>query len=133
MVRFRRTAAAPRIFDGRHRPRRGDLCVAAIQGIPDSDLDRRHRTRGFRGDRGGARVVGFDAVFASSIEDSQIRFGADALVAKLRGFDRDYLRALASGGRAGKIVFGETESRGQSISRRPDRDWRSEVAPICAR
>ena len=65
---------------------------------------------------GGARVVGFDAVFASSIEDSQIRFGADALGAKLRGFDRDYLRALASGGRAGKIVLGETESRGQSIS-----------------
>jgi adenylate cyclase len=64
----------------------------------------------------GARVVGFDVVFASSIEDSQIRFGDDTLGVKLRGFDRDYLRALASGGRTGKIVLGETESGGQSIS-----------------
>jgi adenylate cyclase len=64
---------------------------------------------------GGARVVGFDAVFASSLEESQIRFGDDALGAKLRGFDRDFLRALASGARAGKIVLGETESHGQSI------------------
>src|SRR5271168_2479718 len=65
---------------------------------------------------GGARVVGFDVVFASSIEESQIRFSDDTLGAKLRGFDRDYLRALASGGRAGKIVLGETESGSQSIS-----------------
>jgi len=64
---------------------------------------------------GGARVVGFDVVFASSLEDSQIRFGDDTLGAKLHGFDRNYLRALASGGRAGKIVLGETESGGQSI------------------
>jgi adenylate cyclase len=64
----------------------------------------------------GARVVGFDVVFASSIEDSQIRFGDDTLGVKLRGFDRDYLRALASGGRTGKIVLGETESGGHSIS-----------------
>jgi class 3 adenylate cyclase len=63
----------------------------------------------------GARVVGFDVVFASSIEESQIQFGDDTLGAKLRGFDRDYLRALASGGRAGKIVLGETESGSQSI------------------
>jgi class 3 adenylate cyclase/CHASE2 domain-containing sensor protein len=64
---------------------------------------------------GGARVVGFDVVFSSSLEDSQIRFGDDTLGTKLHGFDRDYLRALASGGRAGKIVLGETESGGQSI------------------
>ena len=64
---------------------------------------------------GGARVVGFDVVFASSIEDSQIRFGDDTVGDKLRGFDRDYLRALAGGGRAGKIVIGETESRNESI------------------
>ena len=64
---------------------------------------------------GGARVVGFDVVFASSLEELQIRFGDGALGAKLRGFDRDYLRALASGGRAGKIVLGETDGRGQSI------------------
>jgi adenylate cyclase len=64
---------------------------------------------------GGARVVGFDVVFASSLEESQIRFGDDTLGAKLRGFDRDYLRALALSARAGKIVLGETESGGQSI------------------
>ncbi|MFZ0600873.1 MAG: CHASE2 domain-containing protein, partial [Roseiarcus sp.] len=64
---------------------------------------------------GGARVVGFDVVFASSIEDSQIRFGGDTVGDKLRGFDRDYLRALAGGGRAGKIVLGETENRNESI------------------
>jgi adenylate cyclase len=64
----------------------------------------------------GARVVGFDVVFASSIEESQIRFGDETLGATLRGFDRDYLRALATGGRAGKIVLGETQSGGQSIS-----------------
>jgi class 3 adenylate cyclase/CHASE2 domain-containing sensor protein len=68
---------------------------------------------------GGARVVGFDVVFASSLEESQIRFGDDTLGAKLRGFDRDYLRALASGGRAGKIVLGETVSGGQSIQPTP--------------
>jgi adenylate cyclase len=64
---------------------------------------------------GGARVVGFDVVFASSIEDSQIRFGDGTVGDKLRGFDRDYLRALAGGGRAGKIVIGETETRDESI------------------
>ena len=64
---------------------------------------------------GGARVVGFDVVFASSIENSQIRFGDDTVGDKLRGFDRDYLRALAGGGRAGKIVLGETENRNESI------------------
>ncbi len=64
---------------------------------------------------GGARVVGFDVVFASSIEDSQIRFGDDTVGDRLRGFDRDYLRALAAGGRAGKIVLGETDGLGEPI------------------
>src|SRR5271169_4691077 len=34
----------------------------------------------------GARVVGFDVVFASSIEEAQIQCGDDTLGAKLRGF-----------------------------------------------
>jgi class 3 adenylate cyclase/CHASE2 domain-containing sensor protein len=55
----------------------------------------------------GAKVVGFDIVFASSIEDSAIRFREGELGASLRGFDRDYLRTLAGGARAGKIVLGE--------------------------
>ena len=49
------------------------------------------------------------------LKTSQIRFGDDTLGAKLRGFDREYLRALASGGRGGKIVLGATESGSQSI------------------
>ena len=65
--------------------------------------------------REAPEFVGFDVVFASSIEDSQIRFGDGTVGDKLRGFDRDYLRALAGGGRAGKIVLGETESRTESI------------------
>src|SRR5580658_7926113 len=72
----------------------------------------------------GARVVGFDVVFASSIEESQIRFGDDTVGAKLRGFDRDYLRALASGGRAGKIVWARPKAGANRYLRQPDRGWR---------
>src|SRR6201997_3364643 len=56
---------------------------------------------------GGARVAGFDIVFANSIEQSEIPFGDDILGAKLRGFDRPFLRALAAGAAAGKVVLGE--------------------------
>jgi adenylate cyclase len=56
---------------------------------------------------GGAKVAGFDVVFATSIEQSEIPFGDDILGAKLRGFDRPFLRSLASGASAGKVVLGE--------------------------
>ena len=56
---------------------------------------------------GGARVAGFDIVFANSIEQSELPFGDDAVGAKLRGFDRPFLRALAAGAAAGKVVLGE--------------------------
>jgi len=56
---------------------------------------------------GGAKVAGFDVVFATSIEQSEIPFGDDILGAKLRGFDRPFLRALAAGAAAGKVVLGE--------------------------
>jgi class 3 adenylate cyclase len=73
---------------------------------------------------GGARVVGFDVVFASSIEESEIPFGEETLGAKARGFDRDFLRALAISARDGKIVLGEAQfgeeqilpTRGQRIA-----------------
>ncbi len=58
---------------------------------------------------GGAKVVGFDVVFSTSIEQSEIPFGDETLGARLRGFDRDYLRALALGARAGKVVLGEVQ------------------------
>src|SRR5580693_3366851 len=50
---------------------------------------------------GGAKVVGFDIVFPTSIEQSEIPFGDETLGAKVRGFDGDFLRALALGARAG--------------------------------
>lgn len=56
---------------------------------------------------GGAKVVGFDVVIPTSIEQSQLPFGDSALGDKVRGFDRDYLRALAAASAAGKVVLGE--------------------------
>ncbi len=60
---------------------------------------------------GGAKVAGFDIVFPTSIEQSEIRFGDGTLGARLRGFDRDFLRALALGARDGKVVLGEAQHR----------------------
>ena len=56
---------------------------------------------------GGAKVAGFDIVFSTSIEQSEIPFGDDLLGARLRGFDRSFLRSLARGSSAGKVVLGE--------------------------
>src|SRR5262249_1611541 len=60
---------------------------------------------------GGAKVVGFDIVFPTSIEQSEIPFGDGTLGGRLRGFDRDFLRALALGARDGKVVLGDTQHR----------------------
>src|SRR5262249_53535974 len=61
---------------------------------------------------GGAKVVGFDIVFPTSIEQSEIAFDDGKLGARLRGFDRDFLRALALGAHEGKVVLGEAQHRG---------------------
>lgn len=74
---------------------------------------------------GGAKVIGFDIVFPSSIEQSQIPFGEEILGARLRGFDRDFLRALATISAAGKLVLGEVQSRDQPI--RPSSGQRAAV------
>src|SRR4029077_9418857 len=58
---------------------------------------------------GGAKVVGFDIVYPISIEQSRIPFGDDTLGAKVRGFDRDFLRALALAAHDGKIVLGQVQ------------------------
>jgi adenylate cyclase len=60
---------------------------------------------------GGAKVVGFDVVFATSIEQSAIPIGdtPDTLGARLRGFDRDFLRALQLAARDHKVVLGEVQ------------------------
>jgi adenylate cyclase len=46
-------------------------------------------------------------VLANSIEQSELPFGDDAVGAKLRGFDRPFLRSLAAAAAAGKVVLGE--------------------------
>ena len=56
---------------------------------------------------GGARVVGFDMVFQTSIEQSDIPFGEGRFGDKVRGFDRDFLRALRRCSGDGKVVLGE--------------------------
>ena len=56
---------------------------------------------------GGAKVAGFDIVFANSIEQSELPFGDDILGAKLRGFDRPFLLSLRAGAASGKLVLGE--------------------------
>lgn len=56
---------------------------------------------------GGAKVVGFDMVIPTSIEQSEIPFGDGMLGERVRGFDRDFLRALAGAAAPGKIVLGE--------------------------
>src|SRR5579871_6906290 len=56
---------------------------------------------------GGAKVVGFDVVFSNSIEQSELPFGNESVGAKMRGFDRPFLRALAAGASSGKVVLGE--------------------------
>jgi adenylate cyclase len=58
---------------------------------------------------GGAKVVGFDIVLPTSIEQSGIPFGEETLGARVRGFDRDFLRALATGARANKVVLGQVQ------------------------
>lgn len=70
---------------------------------------------------GGAKVVGFDIVFPASIEQSEIPLGDSTLGDKVRGVDRDFLRALASGAATGKVVLGEVAgghmpARGQQIA-----------------
>jgi adenylate cyclase len=56
---------------------------------------------------GGAKVAGFDIVFANSIEQSELPFGDASLGARMRGFDRPFLLSLRAGASAGKVVLGE--------------------------
>jgi adenylate cyclase len=64
---------------------------------------------------GGAKVVGFDMVFPTSIEQSEIPFGTETLGGRVRGFDREYLRAIAVAARSGKLVLGEAQHGTQPI------------------
>ena len=64
---------------------------------------------------GGAKVVGFDIIFPTSIEQSAVPFAGETLGARVRGFDRDYLRALALGARAGKVVLGQVQHQDRPV------------------
>jgi adenylate cyclase len=64
---------------------------------------------------GGAKVVGFDIVLPTSIEQSTVPFGDTTLGERVRGFDRDYLRALALGARAGKVVLGQVQHQDRPL------------------
>src|SRR3954470_17788587 len=70
-------------------------------------------------DDGGAKVIGFDVIFPSSIEQSEIPFGDASLGSRMRGFDRDYLIALRQLSDSGKLVLGEILSNDHQ--ERPDR------------
>ena len=74
---------------------------------------------------GGAKAVGFDIVMPTSIEQSEIPFGDALLGDKVRGFDRDFLRALASAAKDRKVVLGEILRGEQSI--RPSQGQRIAV------
>ena len=111
------TALRWRVFGNRYEPSSSPTVVIGLD-------EESYRTPPFKGSptviwtreigrvltavvEGGARVIGVDVVFPTSIEQSEIPFGEDTLGARLRGFDRDFLRALNAAGRAHKLVLGE--------------------------
>jgi adenylate cyclase len=115
------TALRWRVFGNMHEPQASPAVVVALD-------EETYRTQPFAGTpaitwtpeiaqvlsaiiAGGAKVVGFDIVFPTSIEQSEIPFGNGTLGGRLRGFDRDFLRALALGAHAGKVVLGEAQHR----------------------
>ncbi|MCK1396199.1 adenylate/guanylate cyclase domain-containing protein [Bradyrhizobium sp. 1] len=68
---------------------------------------------------GGAKVIGFDVIFKSLIEQSEIPFGDTSFGSRIKGFDRDYLIALRQLSDNGKLVLGEVLSNDHPDS--PDR------------
>ena len=68
---------------------------------------------------GGAKVAGLDIVIPASIEQSEIPFGEAMLGDKVRGFDRDFLRALAGAAANGKVVLGEILGGNQPVKPSP--------------
>src|SRR5262249_23036729 len=111
------TALRFETFGNRHNPAASPTVVVAID-------EESHSAAPFKGTptmtwtgeigrvlnaivEGGAKVVGFDIVIPNSLEQSEIAFGEGMLGERVRGFDRDFLRALAGAAAPGKIVLGE--------------------------
>ncbi|TWI01984.1 adenylate/guanylate cyclase domain-containing protein [Bradyrhizobium daqingense] len=74
---------------------------------------------------GGAKVIGYDVIFPSSIEQSEIPFGEAPLGARMKGFDRDYLIALRQLSDNGKLVLGEILSHDH-----PERPYRAQQLAV---
>ncbi|MBR0777362.1 adenylate/guanylate cyclase domain-containing protein [Bradyrhizobium diazoefficiens] len=123
------TALRGKLVDERRDPAASPVVVVAIDGET-------YDTPPFRGSPtqtwtreigrvltgiadGGAKVIGFDVIFPSSIERSEIPFGDTSFGSRLRGFDRDYLVALRQLSDNGKLVLGERLSNDHP--ERPDR------------
>lgn len=64
---------------------------------------------------GGARVVSLDVIFPTSLEQSTIPLDDTTLGARVRGLDREFLRALARAGRDGRLVLGEVQHQDRLI------------------
>jgi class 3 adenylate cyclase/CHASE2 domain-containing sensor protein len=123
------TALRWQAFGARHDPAQSPVVVVAID-------EETHATAPFKGSPtvtwtreigrvvtalvdGGAAVVGFDIVFPSSIEQSELPFGDEPVGVRLRGFDRDFLRALHAAAGTGQLVLGEVQHRDQPIRPAP--------------
>lgn len=123
------TALRWQMFGRRHDPVASPAVVVAID-------EESHQTPPFDGSptltwtgeigrvlgavlEGGAKAVGFDIVLPTSIEQSEIPFGEGVLGDKLRGFDRDFLRALSAGSSNGRVVLGEILRGDQPIRPSP--------------
>ncbi|MGY8679105.1 adenylate/guanylate cyclase domain-containing protein [Bradyrhizobium sp. UFLA05-153] len=74
---------------------------------------------------GGAKVIGFDVIFHSSIEQSEIPFGDAPLGDRMKGFDRDFLISLRKASDAGKLVLGAVVS-----NERPDFPFRAQQLAV---
>lgn len=74
---------------------------------------------------GGAKVIGFDVIFPSSIEQSEIPFGDAPLGARMKGFDRDFLIALRQISDSGKLVLGDILSNDH-----PDVPYRAQQVAV---
>lgn len=113
------TALRWRLFDNLHSPPESPTVVIAL----DRDS---YSARPFEGTPtvmwtreigrvisavvdGGAKVVGFDVIFPTSIEQSQVLADGETVGSRMRGFDRDFLRALATSARQSKLVLGEVQ------------------------
>ena len=111
------TALRFEMFGNRHHPAASPAVVVAID-------EETFRAAPFKGSptmawtgeigrvinaivEGGAKVVGFDTIIPTSLEQSEIPFGEGLLGERVKGFDRDFLRALATAAAPGKLVLGE--------------------------